>query len=108
MSICLMVKYEVPTPKSHMLPIATEAAFQKYWQPGCAALHLQWIPLFQAGFPLKQEDISLVIGELVQLKMWLSRNEGAAVPRDVVARIDLLVQTLQELCGESQAEVYIG
>ena len=108
MSISLIVEFEVPTQKSRILPIATEAAFQKYWQPGCAALHLQWIPLFQAGFPLKQEDISSVIGELVQLKTWLSRNEGAAVPQDVVARIDLLVQKLQELCGESQAEVYIG
>lgn len=108
MSISLIVKFEVPTQKSRILPIATEAAFQKYWQPGCAALHLQWIPLFQAGFPLKQEDIPLVIGELVQLKTWLSCNETAAVPQDVVTRIDLLTQSLQELCAEPQAEVYIG
>ena len=108
MSIGLILEYVVPTKKSAVVPIATEEAFHKYWQPGCAALHLQWIPLFQTGLPLKQEDISLVIEELVRLKQWLSCHMENGVPQAVVGRIDQLMQALQNVQGDTQVAVYIG
>jgi len=108
MSIGLMLEYVVPTKKSAVVPIATEETFHKYWQPGCAALHLQWIPLFQTGLPLKQEDISLVIEELVRLKQWLLCRMETGVPQAVVGRIDQLLRALQNVQGDAQVAVYIG
>ena len=108
MSIGLLLEYAVPTKKSAMVPIATEESFHKYWQPGCAVLHLQWVPLFQAGLPLQQEDISLVIEELGLLKQWLSCHMATDVPQAVVVRIDQLIQALQNVQGDSQVAVYIG
>jgi hypothetical protein len=108
MSIGLMLEYTVPTKKRDFVPIATEEAFQKYWQPGCAALHLRWVPLFHTGLPLQHEDISLVIEELERLKQWLSDHTETGVPQAVVRRIDQLLQALQNVRGNAQVAVYIG
>lgn len=108
MSIGLLLEYARPTKKSAIVPIATEEAFHKYGQPGCAALHLQWVPLFQTGLPLKQEDIAWVIEELVRLKQWLSCHMENDVPQAVVARIDQLMQSLQKVQGDAQVALYIG
>jgi hypothetical protein len=108
MSIGLLLEYAVPTQKSDIVPIATEEAFHKYWQPGCTALHLQWVPLFQTGLPLKQEDIALVIEELVRLKQWLSCHMENGMPQAVVERIDQLMQALQKVQGDAQVAMYIG
>jgi hypothetical protein len=86
----------------------TEEAFHTYWQPACAALHLQWVPLFHTGLPLKQEDISVVIEELGLLKQWLSCHSETGVPQAVMMRIDQLVQALQNVQGNAQVAVYIG
>ena len=108
MSIGLLLEYAVPTTKSDVIPIATEDAFRKYWQPGCAALHLRWVPLFQTGLPLQQEDISSVIEELVLLKQWLSCRMKTDVPQAVVLRIDHLIQALHKVQGDTQVAVYVG
>jgi hypothetical protein len=108
MSIGLMLEYEAPTKNRDFVPIATEAMFHKYWQPGCAALHLQWVPLFQTGLPLRQEDISSVIDELVRLQHWLSCQIETAVPQTVILRIKQLIQALQKASGDSQVDIYIG
>ena len=108
MSIGLMLEYEAPTNNRDFVPIATEAAFQKYWQPGCAALHLHWVPLFQTGLPLSQEDIAPVVDELVRLKHWLSYQTDTTVPQTVILRIEQLIQALQKVQGDSQVDVYIG
>ena len=108
MSIGLMLEYAVPTKKRDFVPIATEEVFQKYWQPGCAALHLRWVPLFHTGLPLQHEDISLVIEELERLKQWLSGHPESSVPQAVVMRIDQLLQALQNILEDAQVAVYIG
>ncbi|MCI0419200.1 MAG: hypothetical protein L0312_08275, partial [Acidobacteria bacterium] len=87
MSIGLMLAYAVPTKKGDFVPIATEEAFHKYWQPACTALQLRWVPLFHTGLPLKQADISEVIEELGLLKQWLSCHRETDVPQAVVMRI---------------------
>jgi hypothetical protein len=108
MSIGLLLEYAVPTIKSDVVPIATEEAFRKYWQPGCAALHLRRVPLFQTGLPLQQEDSSSVIEELVLLKEWLSCRMKTDVPQAVVRRIDHLIQALHKVQGDTQVAVYVG
>jgi hypothetical protein len=108
MSIGLMLEYAASTKSGDFVPIATEAAFHKYWQPGCAALHLQWVPLFQTGLPLRQEDISLVIDELVRLKHWFSCQMETVVPQMIILRIEQLIQALQKVQGNPQVDVYIG
>lgn len=108
MSIGLMLEYAVPTKKGDFVPIATEEAFHKYWQPACAALHLQWVPLFHTGLPLKQEDISVVIEELRLLKQWLLCHSETGVLQAVMMRIDQLVQALHNVQGNAQVAVYIG
>jgi hypothetical protein len=108
MSIGLLLEYTAPTKKSDFVPIATEEAFYKYWQPGCAALHLQWVPLFHTGLPLEPADIPLVIEELGRLKQWLSCQMESGVAQTVVVRIDQLIQALQQVQGNAQVQVSIG
>ena len=108
MSIGLIIESRVPRHKVNGVPIATEEVFQTYWQPGCAALHLQWVPLFQSGMPLKQDDIRLVVDELELLKRWWCCTTKAAVPQEVILRVEKLIQALQHLAKDAQVEVYIG
>ena len=108
MSIGLVIASHGPTQHGDFIPIATEESFQKYWQPGCIALHLQWVPLFRAGLPLQHEDISAVIEELGLLKHWLSCNTAMAVPHDVVLRIEQIIHALRKIQGDTPVEVYIG
>jgi hypothetical protein len=108
MSIGLMLEYAAPTKNRDFVPIATEAAFHKYWQPGCAALHLHWVSLFQTGLPLRPEDISSVIDEILRLKHWLSCQMEAAVPQAVILRIEQLIQALQKAQGDLQVDAFIG
>jgi hypothetical protein len=108
MSIGLMIESKIPARKGDFVPVATEESFQKYWQPGCVALHLRWVPLFQTGLPLQHEDITPVLDELVLLKQWLSSEMPAVVSQTVVSRIEEVMQALQKIQGDLQVEVYIG
>lgn len=108
MSIGLLLEYAVQTKESEFIPIATEEAFQKYWQPGCTALHLRWISLFPTGLPLQKEDIALVLEELEFLKQWLSCHVATGLPQAVVLRIDQLMQALHKVQGDAQVTMYIG
>lgn len=108
MSIGLLLEYTVPAKESELIPIATEEAFQKYWQPGCTALHLRWIPLFSAGLPLQHEDVAFVLEELEGLKQWLSCHTATGLPQAVVLRLDHLVQALRKAQGDAQVTMYIG
>ena len=104
MSVALLV--ENPPDNTRLVPVATERVFTEYWQPACSALNLKWVPCFQTGIELAQEDLPLVVEELAQLKCWIesAQNEELA---PVKSRIENLISELGQLRGTT-AKIWIG
>ncbi len=90
------------------VPVAAESTFVQHWLPACAALSLQWVPLFQGGLPIKKEDLPDVVAELRRLRDWLPQAAPAA--REAIGdRIGRLIETLESLADrEDDVDIWIG
>ena len=116
MSVSLLIEYDNPKKEARLVPIATEQVFEKYWQPACSKLGLQWVPLFQSGLPLrksdKRNDIPPIVDELTRLKQFLSNKAQRDIPQDVakqiVSRIDNLLLELHDIREDAEAEGYFS
>lgn len=94
----------------HIVPIATEEVFSRYWKPLSLDLDLQWVPLFQSGFFVDRLDIPFVLKELKEvyqcLPSWHPNDMPADVRELVTSRVTRLISELEQL--QDASEVYIG
>ena len=88
-----------------MIPVATQEVFKTYWKQGAQVLGLRWVPLFETGIPVQEDDIADVVSELEKLANWARQSE---VPDFVVTRIDVLIESLVEVRGSSGVDVFVG
>ena len=90
------------------IPVAAESTFRDYWIPGCEALQLQWVPLFQTGIPVRCEHIPAVIAELEQLRVWMTQHPDQEMAEHLLGRMDRLLAELQRLQHHPELDVFIG
>lgn len=90
---------------SKTIPIATQEIFNAYWKQGGQVLGLRWVPMFETGIPVQEDDIPDVVFELKRLAEWARRS---AVPDSVVARIDVLIAALVKVQGSPDVDVFVG
>ena len=88
------------------VPIAPESVFTQYWQRGCSELGLRWVPWFQPGIEISQQDLPAVLEELSRLQVW-AKSPDSAIPGYVLQRIENLISELEQLRG-STAKIWIG
>lgn len=68
MSIALLVDNPINEfEKSVLVPVATESFFEKVWLPLAEEANLIWLPLFQTGITIEQEDKEVILNELACL-----------------------------------------
>ena len=109
MSISILVK-ELPEgdAKAELIPLATEEAFRRYWVPGCDALGLRWVPLFQTGVPLQREDLAQVLTELRALREWMGSSPSDEGTAAVCSRLDAAFLALERVAAVPEADIFIG
>ncbi len=94
----------------HIVPIATEEVFSRYWKPLSSDLDLQWVPLFQSGFFVGRLDIPFVLGELKEVRQYLPSWHLDDMPADVreqlTSRVTRLISELEQ--SQDASEIYIG
>jgi len=109
MSIALLIRPRgAPASAARLVPVATRDVFKEHWAPGCHALGLRWVPLFETGFPLAMPDVPDVLQELRSFAVWTRQHAPASVTV-IGERIDRLISELGALEGSSDdIEVFIG
>ncbi len=90
------------------VPIATEDFFEKYWLPGCKAIKLKWIPIFQTGVDLVKSDSIVVTNELQSLLVWAEMNLDTETYQAMRKRIELVIEGLSILNTRPDIELSIG
>jgi len=103
MSVALLTEHDNDT--TDHVPVATEAAFSRHWQPLSARLGLVWVPLFQSGLPIEAIDLTSILDELVRLER-AARADSEL--QHVADRAQLLLRSLQAIDFETVESVYIG
>lgn len=89
--------------KAKRAPVATHEEFKREWQPGCAALALEQIPLMMdAGLSVAPSEGADVLAELYQLRGWMIAKGTAA---STVTRVDQVIAAIR---GQGADEVYVG
>jgi hypothetical protein len=113
MSVALLIEYDDGR-DTELVPISNEGDFTTIWQHVAKVLDLVWVPQFQAGLPIRKEDIPEIIEELTKLENFLlnQREQVRKIMRDIirdymVLSIKYLVQALERLRDDVAASGYI-
>jgi hypothetical protein len=61
----------VPGSTDVSIPVATEAAFDKYWRPGAEALGLSWVLQLDIGVVVREAETRHIVAELSHLEEWM-------------------------------------
>lgn len=112
MSVSLLIKYHNPGKRSRLVPIATEDTFEQYWQTASSRLALKWVPIFQSGLPLRNDDIPLIVAELDRLRDYWVESGQHDIPREIaeqlLSRVKNLLIELKGIQEDPDAEGYIS
>lgn len=90
------------------IPVSTENFFKLYWKPGCEALNLRWVSLFDVGVDITKDDVSEVISELKQLQIWFEQNLSNEQTKHLKERIELLISNLPSIFERDDVSLFIG
>ncbi|MGB0639817.1 MAG: hypothetical protein ACPGTU_10820 [Myxococcota bacterium] len=86
-------------------PVATEAVFRRHWLPVCVELKLQWIPLFESGLPVSEQDRPWILDELQRFEMLVQQREPNS---DIARRASTLADALHSINFNEGVSAYIG
>lgn len=110
MSIAIMIdKPKNEEEKNFYIPIATEETFQKYWLKASEELHLKWVPIFQTGIFIENEDKQVIRTEITEVKNWIVENvSDIDKKRNLEKRIDYILDSLSKVFEDKNMKLYIG
>ncbi len=109
MSIGLFITYRNMHKEDRLVPIASDYIFTKHWKPICAELNLRWVPRFQHGWMLAPQDMPHILGELTQLRRYLTCGEThAEISHHMLARISVSMRELNEVNMYMDADAFVG
>lgn len=89
------------------MPVATEGVFREHWLPGALALGLVWLPQFETGVNVGEDDLPAVQEELRALERWLIANAPGSADL-VLPRIARLIDVLGSLPPLQEGQAFIG
>jgi hypothetical protein len=107
MSVALLISKKHDRRDSNLIPVATQDVFHEVWIPPCQALGLKYLPMFETGTALEQEDLDCVIEELGRLKEHFESTSNE-LTKHIVSRIELLASSLNDVKGRPDLEIWIG
>ena len=110
MTIALIIHNPINELEERSIPISTESFFTDAWQPLAKVLNLQWIPLFQTGVFITNEDQDKILDELILLINNLNLIQLTQMETDYFkTRLDLLIKEISEIFAlRDRITIYIG
>jgi hypothetical protein len=66
---------------------------------------LRWVPQFETGIPLVEDDVPEVINEMLALRSWA---DARSVDPSIRSRMDNFLQELRSLDWSSNIDVSVG
>ena len=105
MSVSLLVTSKTNPEQRSLVPVAAQTIFTSRWLPGCNALSLEWVPLFETGIPVDASNAEEVSRELTRLRQWMTEQPGYQYE---VERISRLIQELDNVKSNDDLEVFVG
>jgi hypothetical protein len=91
-----------------LIPVATEATFERLWVPASNALGLRWVPCFQGGVIIRSDDAPEVLEELDRLRGWVTDQAGTDTRDWWLGRIDRLRLALDQVRALPGSSCWIG
>jgi hypothetical protein len=111
MSVGLLIEYSDASMESSWTPVATQAVFATYWVPAAHLLGLEWVPLFETGTSVDNEDVSRILEELALLKRWVTSDPpelAKGLAGEIADRIDRFAAELEAVRHIPGVEIFIG
>ena len=103
MSVALLI--EMNGEENISIPVATEVVFRRYWLPVCIELDFKWIPLFESGLPVSEQDRPFILEELHRFELWVLEHD---IQPEIAERAKLLASTLRSINFGPTVSTYIG
>lgn len=104
MSVALLIEKIDGKEVKEYIPIATQQIFEDEWLPLCKENNLQWIPMFETGYPFITEDIPYLLEELFFL---IKSIHNTKKDLHLKERVIMLTEKLTEL-QKHRVSIYIG
>lgn len=105
MSIGLLTTSKKNPDERELTPVAAQRIFVSKWLPGCSALKLEWIPLFETGLVIDSSNASAVVDELRLLQQWMAGQSGYEYEME---RITRLIDRLDSARSQTDLDIFIG
>ena len=105
MSVGLLITSKTDPEQRELIPVAAQAIFTSKWLPGCAALKLEWVPLFETGIPIDASNAEAVLDELRRLHQWMAGRSGYDYETERIAR---LLDRLDSVRTQPEFDIFIG
>jgi len=105
MSVGLLIISRSNPEQRDLIPIAPQKIFTSKWLPGCVALMLEWVPLFETGIPVDSSNVDPILGELDLLRKWMTERVDYAYE---VERISRLIHELQKAKTQDDLDIFVG
>src|SRR5215471_18234767 len=104
MSVVLLLTSKSNRDYRELTPVATQQDFVSKWLPGCSALKLEWVPLFETGIVVDSADIEVMLAELQLLRQWMTRQAGY---EHESGRITRLIEGIEGARTKPDLEIFI-
>lgn len=105
MSVGLLITSKTNSEERELIPVAAQRIFVSKWLPGCSALTLEWVPLFETGLVIDASNASAVLDELRRLEQWMTGRSGYEYEME---RISRLIDRLDSARNQADLEIFIG
>jgi hypothetical protein len=105
MSVVLLVTSKSNRDRRELTPVAPQEIFVSRWLPGCVALKLAWVPLFETGINVDSANAGVILEELDLLRRWMAQQTGYDYESE---RISCLIAGLEDARSNPDLESFIG
>ena len=105
MSVALLVTSKTDPEQREIIPVAAQQIFMSKWLTGCAALKLEWVPLFETGIPVDRSKVGVVLDELWRLREWMTQQAGYEYETE---RISRLIDGVEAASKRPDLEIFVG
>ena len=105
MSVGLLVTSKTNPDHRELMPVAAQQVFTSKWLPGCSALNLEWVPLFETGIVVDPSNATSVLEELHRLRQWMAQRAGYEYESE---RISCLIEGVEDARKHPDLDIFIG
>lgn len=105
MSVGLLITSKSNPSHRELIPVAAQQIFTSRWLPGCSALKLEWVPLFETGIVVDSSNANAILEELHLLREWMAQRIGYEYESE---RISRLIDGVEQARTKPDLDIFIG